>query len=190
MNVWRLSWIGILILALLFSGCASGQEANKVSRVTLAQVTTYETLVNKKIEAEQSFYNKSLANLQDSLEWSQKTADKIRVTRAVDDFQSLAANAKADLQAKDLRDFVTGLLEDVRQSRTLYAEARAKYNQDLMNSLAKLELQRQSLDKVKQGLEKLQVKSVDPDLILAWFAVGKELEKNLGKTPLSSQAGK
>jgi len=188
-NVWRCRWIYLLVLV-LFIGCASGKEAREVARVTLTQITTYEELVDIKIGGEQIFYHNSLANLENSLKWGSKNEEKLRVTRAVNAFQSSTANAKQDLQAKDLRDYVTALLEDLRQSRTLYAEAKAKYNQDLLNSLAKLELQRQSLNKVKDGLEKLQVKSVDPDLILAWFAVGQEMEKNLGKKPLSSPATK
>lgn len=101
------------------------------------------------------------------------------MTRAVTNFQSRVVNSRNDLQAKELRDFISLLLEDLRHSRTLYAEAKAKYNQDLLNSLAKLEVQRESLHKVQKGLDKLQLKSVDPDLILAWFAAGQEMEKNL-----------
>ncbi len=182
MNIWQRNLIYLLALV-VFSGCSSAKEAREVSRVTLAQLTTYENLVDKKIRVEKTFYSQSMANLQESLKRGQETEDMIKVSRAVNDFDSYASNPKNDLKAKDLREFVVNLLEELRHSRTLYAEAKAKYNQDLLNSLAKLELQRDSLDKVQKGLEKLQIKTVDPDLVLEWFAVWQNFETNMGKKP-------
>lgn len=103
---------------------------------------------------------------------------------AVLDFQS--SLAKEDLKAKGLRDFVTTLLENVRKSRELNATALTKYNEDLLNSLEKLEFQNQSLQKVQTGLESLQTKSSDLALLKEMIELGIKTKEVCEK---ASQAG-
>jgi phosphopentomutase len=176
------------LVAIFLSGCATGKEAQEVARVNLAQTNTYEGLVQKKITAEKTYYNNSVSYLQKSLKVSQINADREIVGRASYDFQSTVSNRQQDLQAKDLRDFVDKTLGQVSQSRARYANAVTEYNEELLNSLTSLELQKQSLGKVRQGLEQLQAKSSDVVLFKEWFEFAKKVKEEYEKSAPSGTA--
>jgi len=176
-----LCWV-LSLVAVFQCGCATGKEAQEVARVNLAQTNTYEGLVQKKITAEQTYYNNSVSYLQNSLKMSQITADRTIIDRASRDFQSDISNRQKDLEAKDFRDFVDKTLGKVSESRARYANGVTEYNEDLLNSLASLELQKQSLGKVRQGLEQLQAKSSDVALFKEWFEFAKKVKEEYEKT--------
>ena len=187
MRIPNLVWAFPLVVIFL-SGCVTGKEARELAMVNMGQIATYEKLVNEKIAAEKSFYKKRTAHLQKSLELGQTQRERNYMTRAVLDFQSSLGNAKEDLKAKGLRDFVSALLENLRKSRELNAVALTKYNEDLLNSLEKLELQSQSLQKVQTGLESLQTKSSDLALLKEMIDLGiktKEVYEKAGQSGAS-----
>jgi hypothetical protein len=172
-------------IVIILSGCTTGKEARDVARVTLAQIITYEGLVEHKIKGEQTYYKDSVSILGESLQQRQFTAEASIVTRAAQDFQSKVSNSQKDFQANDIRDAVDRLLESVRQSRASYAFALTEYNEDLLRSLDALELQKKSLEKVRKGLEQLQSESSDVALIKEWFEFGKETKDEFEKSNLS-----
>lgn len=187
MRTRGLCWV-LSLVAVFLSGCATGKEAQEVARVNLAQTITYEGLVEKKITAEKNYYTKSVSYIQNSIENSQITADRTIIERASRDFQSTVSNRQKDLEAKDLRDFVDKTLGQVSQSRARYANAATEYNEELLNSLASLELEKQSLGKMRQGLEQLQAKSSDVALFKEWFEFAKKVKEEYEKTAPSGTA--
>jgi hypothetical protein len=178
--LWILSSVVIIL-----SGCATGKEARDVARVTLAQIITYEELVDQKIKGEQTYYKDSVSILGESLQWRQFTAEAGIVTRAAQDFRRKVSNSQKDLQTSDLRDAVDKLLESIRQSRASYAFALTEYNEDLLKSLDALELQKQSLEKVRKGLEQLQSESSDVKRLKEWFEFAKKTKDEFEKSKLS-----
>lgn len=165
------------MIAIFLFGCASGKEAREVARITLDQIITYEELIERKVKAEQVYYKESLNILHESLKSGQFTTELTMVTKAAQDFQSYVFHSKKDLQPKELRDSVYKLLESLRHSRARYANALTEYNEDLRKSLAALEVHKESLKKVRKGLEQLQAKPSDVERLKEWFEFAKKMKK-------------
>lgn len=169
-------WWAIVIILPLFWGCAPGKEARQVAQITLANLVNYEKEVQKKIDAENSYYQKTMAVMQDALKWGGRYEERSRISSWVLDFDSFLANPKNRFDHKELRERLAQLLEGCRHSRLTYAEARAKYQEDLVKSLEPLEFQEKSIRRVQEGLVQMQVKSVDLNMLMGWVKLGKEME--------------
>ena len=174
LSVW------LLLLVLPF-GCA-GKKAQNLARATLEQVKVYEQEVGKRVTAENKFYEDRISSLQKRLRDVKKDAEEKIVTSSGLAFQREVFNSKKDLQAKDLKDDVFNVLEEIRQSREGYTKARILYKEDLLKSLAKLEFQKQSLGKVQQGLGQLQSKSNNLKMLKEWFEFAYKMKKEFEKS--------
>jgi len=178
MRLRKLLWTfsaGIMIL----SGCATGKEAREVARGTLAEIIKYEELVEKKIGAEQAYYKGSVSVLEESLKEGQITEAYGIVTRAVQDFQgevSLLPQDK-DYQSNDLRNAIERVLKSLQQSADLHANRLSEYNEDLLKSLEALELHKQSLAKVRKGLEKLQAERSEIERAKEFYEFAEKTKK-------------
>ncbi len=160
-------WAAVLALVAL-SGCASGREARGVSRTLLARTLAYEERVDARIAAERVALRVGLENLRDSLAKDQPLAEEAVVERAVCALQARTAAADRRLLGTDVRDFVDELIRSVEASRQRSNGVRAEYDAYLA-SLGELEARKQSIVKVRRGLEYLAAEPSEGQRLSEWF---------------------
>ncbi len=157
-----------LLVAIAVSGCASGREARGVSRTLLARTLAYEERVDRRIAAERVVLRVRLESLRDSLARDQPVAEEAVVERAVCSFQARTAQTDRALPGTDVREFVDGLVRSIEASRRRGDAVRAEYDAYLA-SLAELEARKQSIVKVRRGLEYLAAEPSEGQRLSEWF---------------------
>jgi hypothetical protein len=174
---------GVVILVLL-AGCVTGKEARQVAQETLAQLNTYESELDKKINAENHFYKKSVQALLQT--FSSNIATPTMVSKEASDFADQSIAAPGDISKTQLENFLGNTLVKNKQLQESLSGTSRKYNEELLNSLTALKLQEDSLTKVRKGLEQLQSDQSAQDFLREWFnfaqATKTEFDK-LAKTP-------
>ncbi len=157
----------MLVLAAV-SGCASGQEARGVSRTLLARTLAYEERIDGRIAAERVLLRARLEGLRDSLAKDQPAAEEAIVERAVWSLQARAAMTDRPFLGADVREFVDGLVRSIEASRQRSDGVRSDYDAWL-GSLGELEGRKQSIVKVRRGLEYLAAEPSEGQRLAEWF---------------------
>jgi len=157
-----------LLAAIALSGCASGREARGVSRTLLARTLAYEERVDGRIAAERVLLRVRLESLRDSLAKDQPVAEEAVVERSVCSFQARTAQTDRVLPGTDVRDFVDELIRSIEASRQRGDAVRAEYDAYLA-SLGDLEARKQSIVKVRRGLEYLAAEPSEGQRLSEWF---------------------
>jgi hypothetical protein len=168
-------------MASLAVGCASGKEAREVARGTLEGIITYEEEVAKKIKAEQTYYSSSELHAKESLKESLHNSENNIITSNSKDFQAEISNRRVDLQEADLKNFMIDMLGDIRKVRAHFEESKRTF-EITFKSLLALEMEKQSLGKVRKGLEQLQAKPSTMDQLKEWFEFAKKVKEEMEKT--------
>jgi len=176
----------LFFVSILF-GCSTGKEARMLALATLSQTLTYENEINNKIEAEKSYYQKSVNTIISSMERSETVSQLVILDRWAQSLQNKAYTSRYDLDPADLTKNVDILLQDLRKSRITYLSALKEYNDDLQKTLIQLNEKKSSLSKITRGLEKLQAEPADTEQIKLLFKFAKdvktEFDNNVDKPP-------
>lgn len=163
----RPRWAVLLVLVAL-SGCASGREARGVARTLLARTLAYEEQVDGRIAAERVVLHARLETLRHSLAKDQPVAEEAIVERNVCSFQAKTGRTDGELRGVDVRDFVDDLFRSVEASRQRAGGVRAEYDAYLA-SFGEFEERKQSIVKVRRGLEYLAAEPSEGQRLSEWF---------------------
>lgn len=167
----------LFIVCLLLAGCVS-KTAREVARLTLVQVNTYESLLDKKVNAEKDYALKTATFSEETLSQFNATR-RVIVRSAALDFQGEVMVQKRKIQAKDLKNAMIKTFGDIRQLQDQYEKASLEYHEMLLASLGALELQRGPLKKVRSGLEQLQNDATTRQVLKDWLTLGVDTMKKI-----------
>jgi hypothetical protein len=157
-----------LLMAAAMAGCASGREASGVSRTLLARTIAYEGRIDGRISDERIIANVRLENLRGALAKEQAAAEEAIASRAVGSFRAKIEGTDRGIRDIDVRDFVEDLFRSVEASRDRYSKVLAEYDA-YQRSLGELEARKQSIIKVRRGLEYLAAEPSEGQRLSEWF---------------------
>lgn len=177
----RFAFLALLAMPVVL-GCATNREAQEMSRVLLAQTIRYEELVERKIKIEKAYYKESLGMVTTALRAHRGDQDFNIVNRASQDFESLVLRDPRDLTGAQLRSAIQQVTDNVVAARTQSATRLAAQSESLLKSLAALEVQKNSLEKVRKGLETLNHEPASPDQIRKWIEYARRVKDEYEKT--------
>lgn len=177
----KILWV-LLLALILPSGCTTtGREARQAARETLVQLNTYESELDKKINAEMQFYKKSNQSILRSLSRSRASSEPSLLNSLSADFAGKSIASGSDISSIQLGNFLQNAIVEYRQAQENFAGTTRKYNEELLNSLTALSLQEDSVTKVRKGLEQMQSDPSTKDLLKEWFNFGQSTKDEFDK---------
>jgi len=150
----KLVVFGLVSLSLV--GCAEHQEARNLARIMLGQETVYQEQLEAQIKKEEAFYVGSTQALGLNVKESAVTQPRVIVSEQSATAVAEAKRVSGPVVARDVSSFVERTLEAIEAQRSKSLAAVARYEDELAESLQKLEEQKAVLLKVRNGLEQLQ----------------------------------
>jgi hypothetical protein len=183
----KILWV-LFLAIILPSGCTTtGREARQAARETLAQLNTYESELDKKINAEMQFYKRSNQTIQRSLSRSSASSERSLLNSLAADFAGKSIASGSDISSIQLGNFIQNAIVENRQAQENFAGTSRKYNEELLNSLSALSLQEDSITKVRKGLEQLQSDQNTKDSLKEWFNFGQATKEEFDKLKQSKK---
>lgn len=178
----RFACLALLGAAFVLSGCATNREAQEMSRILLAQTIRYEELVERKIKVEKAYYKDSLGMLTTTLRARRGDEDFNIVNRASQEFESLVLRDPQDLTGAQLSTAIKQVTDAIVAARTQNAARLAAQSESLLKSLSVLEVQRDSLEKVRKGLETLNNEPASADQLRKWIEYARKVKDEYDET--------
>lgn len=162
--------VGLWSLVTL-SGCAA-QSSREMARVVLVETVAYENLVDKKVAAEERYYNGTIVGLASQAGDLRSADERLAFDRTVQEFQSNTTLRQGQIADVDVRNFVETFLQrlDAIKSAVEATDAGTA-------SIRSLETHKDLLLKVERGLAQLQAERSAPAEVGTWIRFGKEVKK-------------
>lgn len=121
-----------------------------------------------RVAAERVLLRARLESMRKSLAADRPVAEEAIVEKSVGSFQARAVRADRDIREIDVRDFVDDLVRSVEAGRRRNDAVRAEYD-GCLASLGELEARKQSIVKVRRGLEYLAAEPSEGQRLSEWF---------------------
>lgn len=173
--------VGLWSLVTL-SGCAA-QSSREMARVVLVETVAYENLVDKKVAAEERYYNETIVGLASQAADLRSADERLAFDRTVQEFQSNTTLRHGQIADVDVRNFVETFLRETFLRRLDAIKSAAEATDAGTASIRSLETHKDLLLKVERGLAQLQVERSAPAEVETWIQFGKEVKKLQAKSP-------
>lgn len=180
------SFLLLLFAVHILTACASGKEAQTLSRATLSQIIDYENHINEKIKAEKEYYKKSADAVLMSFEKSKTNTFNEIVERSIQNMSKTARSSPKDLEPIDISNFSDQLLKDVENHNKNVSTLLIEYGNDVQNNLILLDKKKYSLKTITKGLERLQEQPSESVQLKMWFKFAKDLRNEMKKTTIEN----
>lgn len=147
----------VLALCALLTGCATGEEARVAARVVLAETLQYERLVERKIQAEDTYYANRVRSLNESVDRALDNATRLNIANQGNRAAAELVQRNERITPADLVNFVTTVLRSQEEIFERISQRRQELRTLVIDAVGPLELDKAALQRARKSLEVLQV---------------------------------
>lgn len=182
----------ILCLVLIGStggilGCAGQKEFQQTARVTLGQTTEYESQINQKAAAENTYTRTMIEILQASARREAYNSEQVIVNGKRNAFAAQVMKEGGKTQGAEVTDFANGVIKAVGDNKKALDSLEKEYALALPASVTKINADTASLAPVTTDLTELQADQSTTDQLKTWITFGSELKSKYQSTPEKSK---
>jgi hypothetical protein len=178
----------LVALSFVASGCGDQPAFQQTARVTLGQVSDYETQVDAKVKAENAYATDMVRLLQGAAKREGYDDQRVVTESQGQAFASEVVTSEGKVQPKAVSDFSMGVVTAISASRSANEALEGQLSNALPASLATINAQTASLAPVKADLAELQSSPSGAAQVKEWAQYAIQVRDKI-KTNSSEQAG-
>jgi hypothetical protein len=176
-----------LATLVLAAGCsASTPTAQKAATAALIQLTTYEVEVQRKIKAENDFYEAALNVASKQIERLWKSEQRFEFLEQADDFAERNNSLNATQIGPNLVVFMDGIKTSWAQRDTDYESLLSGTQKQFRSNRKKLELERGKIKILRGKLQVLSAARTDRETLVLMIAFAKQVKEKYAELDESS----